>query len=143
MKKPFRLLAFMAIIASTAVICACDKSDNDNDSNGSTTNNASIIGSIWTTDYDKGYPEGWGLLFATSTKVHLLDWEYEHGDFVYDIEDSFTYSYEDPNGIIYVQTTTGSGTDASTMRFEAPFVIKNNTMTLTNPERQYVLTRHE
>lgn len=103
--------------------------DNDGTSGGGT----SLVGTTWKfnySDYNYKKREGGGLRFVSSSTVVVFDWEYENNDteYVEDVEGTFSYEYNHPNGIIYANNST------------ATFTVSGNRMTLYGDET-IILTR--
>lgn len=60
----------------------------------------SLVGTSWVYYYDSSRSEGSTIRFVTETVAYLTDWEYEHGEYVEDVE-QVNYMYTAPNGVFY------------------------------------------
>lgn len=127
--KKHKLL--MLMFASAAMLFAACEKDNGSSTTDSSGNNGQTVtggltGTTWWYHYHDGSKkdEGGGLRFMTDTEVYVLDWEFEHGEYVEDIEGPYTYTFNTPNGVInHPQWGNGSSSfsvDGETMVWYEP-----------------------
>lgn len=130
--RRIRLYVTMACLVMLAAACGKE--------NGGTSNNndsgSNLAGSFWRYYYSdlihKGYQdEGGGIHFLSQTQVTIVDWEYEHGEYVEDVIENGTYEYNAPDGTLHLRSGNYR------------FFIDGNTLQLFNydGEPQITMTR--
>lgn len=60
----------------------------------------SLVGTSWVYYFDTARSEGSTIRFVTETVAYLTEWEYEHGEYVEDVE-QVNYMYSAPDGVFY------------------------------------------
>ena len=86
-------LAFVGMAFSS-----CDKDDN-----------STLARTTWTNYYGADHDEGATIRFVSESVAYISDWEYEHGEYVEDVE-QVNYSYNSPTGVFYKNGTAVSFT---------------------------------
>ena len=117
--KTLRLAGITLLAFLTIGFVSCSKNDDKDDNGNNLNNNSSnLAGTTWVGYYSEKKDEGPALKFMSDNIVVWIDWEGSGVDYEEDIEETCTYEYTAPNGVI-----THLDNQSST------FVINGSTMT--------------